>query len=233
MMMKYSPTMSGLISCKSWFVVLLSCCSLLLAGCASPPHSLEEPAPEEEALTSLEIPLVEQALLSREDAYVLQSGDEVDIQVYREPELSGTYRLSSAGEIRHAILGSVTLGGLTRRQAEERLTEQLAEDYLVNPRVIMKVTSALTYQVVIFGEVRKPGVYPLPPDQSITLLQLIAQSGGFTDLASADRVRIVREVDGKQTAIRARVADILAGRKNHADIPLNPGDVVVVPQIIF
>lgn len=166
--------------------------------------------------------------------YVLQPGDEVDLQIYREPELSGLFRVGPSGEIRHSLAGGIPLAGKTVRQAEEEITRLLAENYLVNPRVILKVVSSQSGQIVLLGEVSKPGVYPLPFGESMTLLQAIAVAGGFTELASPDRVRIVRRSrDGTQTTMAVRVSDLLKGRGGQKDIPLEPNDVITVPEVIF
>ncbi len=165
--------------------------------------------------------------------HVLQAGDEVDIQVYREPELSGTFQLKPSGQIRHPLVGSVGLEGKTVKEAEIYFTQCLAKDYLVHPRVIIKMVSTQSSQIVLLGEVAKPGVYPLPFGGGMTLLQAIAGAGGFTELASPDRVRIVRkDEDGKQTTQRVRVSNLLGGGKQK-DIPLEPNDVIMVPEVVF
>ena len=166
--------------------------------------------------------------------YVLQAGDEIDIQVYREPELSGTFRINPSGEIRHSLAGAIPVAGKTVKEAEGYFTKRMAKDYLVNPRVIIKVVSAQSSQIVVLGEVEKPGVYPLPIGDRLTLLQAIADAGGFTELASPDRVNIVRRAsDGRQTTMRVRVSDLLGGKGRQQDIPLEPNDVINVPQVVF
>ena len=68
----------------------------------------------------------------------------------------------------------------------------------------------------------------------MTLLQAIAGAGGFTDLASPDRVRIVRKMpNGRQTTLKIRVSDLLDGRGKQQDVPLEPNDVVMVPEVFF
>lgn len=166
--------------------------------------------------------------------YVLQAGDEIDIQVYREPELSGAFRINPSGEIRHSLAGTIPMADKTVKEAEVFFTKRLAKDYLVNPRVIIKVVSAQSAQIVVLGEVEKPGVYPLPFGDRMTLLQAIADAGGFTELASPDRVRIVRRTaDGRQTTLRVRVSDLLDGKGKQQDIPLEPNDVIMVPEVVF
>ncbi len=207
------------------------------AGCArlrpagTPPPAAAGVDPE--TGTDAQAELVLAAQESWKDGYVLQPGDEIDIQVYQEPELSGTFRLSPAGEIRHPLLGTVPLGGRSVGDAEAGITVRLGEKYLVYPRVVLKVVNAQGSQIVVLGEVKSPGVYPVPIGQKTTLLQAIARAGGFTPLSSLDRVRIVRQANGQSTSLRVRVSEILAGRGAQQDIPLEPNDVIVVPEIIF
>lgn len=166
--------------------------------------------------------------------YVLQVGDEIDIQVYREPELSGTFKINPSGEIRHSLVGSISMANQTVEEAEAVFTKKLAKDYLVNPRVIFKLLSTQSSQIVVLGEVAKPGVYPLPLGGSLTLLQAIAGAGGFTELASPDRIRIVRKLPGGgATTLRVRVSELMRGKNGLTDVPLEPDDVIQVDQIFF
>jgi len=169
--------------------------------------------------------------LEETQGYRLQPGDQVDVQVYREPQLSGTFRVDASGQIRHPLCGSVVAAGLTEQQVEDRLTELLGGKYLINPKVIVSVLSAQSSHVVLLGEVKKPGVHPVPFGESITLLQAIAEAGGFTDLASVDRVTVTRTIDGKETSLRVRISRMISGQE--PDMPLLPNDVIMVPQILF
>lgn len=205
-------------------------------GCATPTGARSEGEAEElvfadaPAEASTDFPAIPAAV----SEYRLQAGDEVDIQVYREPELSGIFKLGSSGDIRHSLVGPVPLAGMTAAEAEADFTARLAKDYLVNPRVIVKLHSLQSSQIVVLGEVKNPGVYPLPFGETMTLLQAIAGAGGFTDLARPDRVRIVRKTpDGRQSTLQIRVSDLLRGQGKQRDVPLEPNDVITVPQVVF
>lgn len=163
--------------------------------------------------------------------YRLQAGDEVNVQVYREPQLSGVFRIDASGKIRHPLCGSLQIGGLAVEDVEAQLTELLGERYLVNPKVVVSILSAQGSHVVILGEVENPGVHPIPFGESLTLLQAVAEAGGFTDLASVNRVTIVRSVDGEERSIRVKVSRMISGQE--PDLPLLPNDVIMVPQVIF
>lgn len=165
------------------------------------------------------------------DTYKLSVGDTISVEVFREAEFSGTFQIESGGVIRHALVGSIPLAGKTVQSAEAHLRDLLDARYLVNPRVTLRVLSSQTAQVVVLGEVKRPGLHDIPFDEPVTLLQVIGSAGGFTDLASVNKVRIVREEDGRQRKIRVRVSRIVAGRD--ADVPVMANDVIMVPQSFF
>jgi protein involved in polysaccharide export with SLBB domain len=165
------------------------------------------------------------------EGYILRAGDQVSIDVFREPDLSGTFRLEASGAIRHPLFGVVEISGYTAAEAEARITDLLSKRYLVNPRVMIRVVSSQSSQVVILGEVKMPGVHAIPFDKPMTLLQAIGQAGGFTDLASINRVLITRSVEGRQKKMRVQVSRIIDGKE--PDTRLEPNDVITVPQTLF
>ncbi len=165
------------------------------------------------------------------EGYILRAGDQVSIDVFREPDLSGTFRLEASGAIRHPLFGVVEISGYTAAEAEARITDLLSKRYLVNPRVMIRVVSSQSSQVVILGEVKAPGVHAIPFDKPMTLLQAIGQAGGFTDLASINRVLITRSVEGRQKKMRVQVSRIIDGKE--PDTRLEPNDVITVPQTLF
>jgi len=176
-------------------------------------------------------PVKKGALEDITKGYVLNAGDQVSLDVFREPDLSGTFLLESSGVIRHPLFGSVEIEGLSLADAETRITKLLADRYLVNPRVMIRVASSQSHRVVMLGEVRKPGVLPMTLDKPMTLMQAVAEAGGFTDLASVNRVRIVRSANGRQKEMRVRVSRIIDGRD--PDVLLEPNDIITVPQSFF
>jgi len=84
--------------------------------------------------------------------------------------------------------------------------------------------------VFVFGQVRHPGAVVMEKD--ITIVEAIALAGGFTRLASENRTRVIRVVDGKMTKIQVKMADIKKGDSSQ-NILLKPEDIVVVPERFF
>jgi polysaccharide export outer membrane protein len=165
--------------------------------------------------------------------YRINPKDDILIEVFGEPEISRIYHVSSDGSINHPLLKKVELVGLTSVEAEEKLRKMLAQDYLVDPRVNLRIKSSLARRVIIFGEVENPGSYEVDHDQPMTLLRIISMAGGFTDLAAVSRVRVLRDIDGEDKTMKIDVADLLKGRLDETDIDLKPGDIITVPETIF
>jgi len=184
---------------------------VLAAGCTTVPY---EPDPDA-------------------NRYRLRHGDVVAVEVYDEADLSRSFEVSDDGTISHPLLGRVPVVGKTAGEVEEELHRLLAADYLVNPRVSVSITSSSDRPIMIFGEVRNPGAYDVPAGRRVTLLQIIARAGGFTDIAAQDKVRIVRLVDGKEQSTRVRVSDLFRGRHGVTDVDLRAGDVITVPETLF
>lgn len=169
-------------------------------------------------------------------AYRIAAGDEVEIEVLGEPDISRTFRVAGDGTIRHPLLGVTPVAGRTAVALEQEFTAVLDRDYLVNPRVYVRLKQSAARRVMVFGEVRKPGVYHLLPNERFTLLSVLARAGGFTEIADINRVRIVREQgdDGEADGgLRVRVSDLLSGRGEDTDVPLRSEDVINVPETLF
>ena len=85
--------------------------------------------------------------------------------------------------------------------------------------------------VIVYGEVKNPGTYPLD-SQAMTGLEALSRAGGLTTLAAPNRTRIIRVENGVEKIVRVRVADIIAGERMK-DLTLQAGDLVVFPESYF
>jgi len=157
-------------------------------------------------------------------AYRIGPRDVLDIAVFKVPELSKTVQVSEAGTINYPLIGEMAAGGKTAREIELELTKKLGAKYLQNPAITVFVKEHNSQRITVEGAVTKPGVIPMAG--GITLLQAIAQSGGFS--LTADKTAVVfRVVDGKRSGGKYDISDIRAGRAE--DPPLQSGDVIIVP----
>ncbi len=164
--------------------------------------------------------------------YVLQPGDLVEVKVFMESSMDRTLRISSDGLVTFPLVGNIKIGGYTIAQAEIQLVDKL-NHYIKNPQVSMLIKEYSTKMVYVLGQVRRPSGISIPPETDMTVLEAIISVGGFTEVANASKVKILRLEDGKQKSIYVDVGAITKQGKKYLDIKLLPGDVVFVPESIF
>lgn len=150
--------------------------------------------------------------------YRLGPGDTVNIRVFDEADLSGEYLLDEEGEFFYAFVGRVGLNGLTLAQAEERLLDTLRGDYLIEPRLSVRVATYRPF--FIKGAISKPGSYPYQP--GLTVSRAITLAGGLTERASDRKIYLVP--DGGLQSDRRRV---------ELDDLVRPGDSLTVEESFF
>jgi polysaccharide export outer membrane protein len=158
----------------------------------------------------------------------LGAGDVVEVRVFQEPEHSGVWRVSPEGTIDYPLCGKVTLAGRTASTAADALNACLAR-YLRRPQVSVNIREYNSKKVFVFGEVQKPGTFPL--DGEMSIIQAITLAGGFTKLAAKNNTNVTRIVGGQERKIRVPVEDIGVGREKN--FLLQPGDIVFVPESFF
>ncbi len=148
--------------------------------------------------------------------YRLAAGDEIEIIVYQEDDLSMKVLLNESGVINYPYLGTIAATGKTVGELEAELTEGLLQDILVQPSVHVSIVSYRNF--FIGGEVKRPGAYSYQP--GLTVKQAISVAGGLTEWASSSKFEILRE--GTR---QARAAD--------EGTLIRPGDTVTVKEGLF
>lgn len=209
--------------------VVLVICAVLFTGCAS--SSVSAPKTVQNKIINQDVTSALRQVRSSQ-TYVLQPGDLVDIQVYMEDSMNRVLRLSGNGTITFPLVGNIKLSGLTLEQAEQKLANRLTA-YIKNPQVSMLVKEYGNKTVYVLGQVSKPAAIEIPPEKSLTVLEAITSVGGFTDIANTSKVRVLRMENGKQKTIDVDVTQITKQGNKSMDIPLQPGDVIFVPQSMF
>lgn len=164
--------------------------------------------------------------------YLLQPGDLVDIQVYKEEDMSRTLRISTQGYIAFPLVGSIKISDLNISEAANKIEEKL-KSYLKNPSVSLLIKEYANKTLYVLGQVKKPSSIAIPPEKTMTVLEAITSAGGFTDIAAISKVKILRMENGQQRSIEVDISQITKEGNKKLDIPLKPGDVVFVPQSLF
>lgn len=159
------------------------------------------------------------------ESYQLGVEDELQISVWREPDLSiPSVVVRPDGMITIPLLNDINVVGLTTRALQNLLTDKL-KAFVNDPQVTVIVRSIRSRRVYLMGEVGHPGTYPLNGKK--TVLQLLAEAGGIGPFAKPDSTYVLRQVNGKKERIAIHYRKAIVG--NSPDPELLPGDIVVVP----
>lgn len=164
---------------------------------------------------------------SKNERTSVNTGDKLSIQVYQEPDLSGSFTVDFSGEINYPLLGQIYAQGLSLDELKAFLTERLAAEYLVNPQVKVEFEESPNKSVSVLGQVIKPGNYIYTPN--LSLIKLVSQVGGFAPTALTNDIKIVRAAsDGSKTTIQVDMDKII--KEASQDFILEPGDIVYVEK---
>jgi polysaccharide biosynthesis/export protein len=158
-------------------------------------------------------------------SYVIGPEDVLQITVWKEPQLSGTYPVRPDGMISMVLLNDVKAAGFTPLQLGANLTAGLKK-FVQDPIVTVLVTAVNSQRVFMVGEVGHVGPIQLTP--GMTPLQAIAAAGGLTPYAHSKHIYILRGPQGHQQKIPFDYKAALKG-DNNQNVILQPDDTVVVP----
>jgi polysaccharide biosynthesis/export protein len=160
------------------------------------------------------------------ESYTVGSGDVLHVDVWQEQEVSQIAVVRPDGNISLPLINEVKVSGLTPLQIQDLISQKL-KSFVNDPKVTVTVAEIHSKRAFITGEVTRPGEYSL--NTQITVLQLIAQAGGFTAFAKTERVVVLRMVNGNEQRLKFRYKEVVHGKNVEQNITLQPGDTVVVP----
>lgn len=150
---------------------------------------------------------------------VMRPGDELNLQVFRDKELTGKYLIDSRGYVQIPGLGVIRVAGLSPAEATDRLRQQLIRRGTANPELAVYPL----IRVSVLGEVVKPGLYSVDPGTSI--IQLVTLVGGPTPNADLTHTSVIREGKTVPIDLRSALSGSASGR-----VVLYSNDVLVVPR---
>jgi polysaccharide export outer membrane protein len=190
--------------------------ALLLGACSS---GLEAPA----TVQTPEVPPL----------YQIGAGDSLTIFVWRNAELTTTVVVRPDGRISVPLIEDLYVEGKTPSDLSREIETKLA-DYIQDPLVTVTVggfIGTFPQQVRIVGEATQPKA--IPYRANMTLLDVVIQAGGLTEFADGNRTTLVRVEDGTAKEYRVHLDDLLEDGDISANLPLLPGDILIVPETFF
>lgn len=180
------------------------------------------------ALCSLVSPLGAQSPGAGRSAGIIGKLDTVEIRVFREDEMTTAGQLSADGTITMPLIGAVRMAGLTTDQAAAAITAKLKDGYLVRPQVSVSIEARVRRTVTVLGQAQSPGVFELPVDRQLTVVEAIGMAGGATRIANIKKISLKRRGG---TVQMLNLKDITSGKA--ADPVLRDGDVLSIPESLF
>jgi len=166
------------------------------------------------------------------NAYLIGVDDQVQVSVWRNPELSVTVRPD--GMISVPLVGDVLAGGRTPMSVADAIRGKLGS-FVRDPNVTVIVTELRSHEylsrVRVTGAVTSPR--SLPYRQGMTVLDAVLEAGGPNQFASAERSRLYRQQDDESTVMKVELDAILKKGDLETNYRLQPGDIITVPERLF
>ncbi|NUO73279.1 MAG: sugar ABC transporter substrate-binding protein [Frateuria sp.] len=194
---------------------------LILTGCASTSGTTQPPRLDAQAMAV--------------STYRIGVDDQLQISVWHNPDLSVAVPVRPDGRITVPLIGDVQAGGRAPEEVAATIRDKL-KAYVRDPQVAVILTQLRSHEylsrVRVTGAVRTP--VSLPYRQGMTVLDVVLAAGGVTEFASPDRTELYRHAgEGASQSYSVRLARILERGEMATNYPLQPGDVITVPQRAF
>jgi len=164
--------------------------------------------------------------------YQLQPLDVLQVVIFKEPDLEQQVRVSQDGSINLALIGKVHVNGMTINNATTLITDLYNRDYLVNPQVSLILISYTERRAYVHGQVNRPGPVVIPPEETMTLSQVIGAAGSTTRLAS-DTIRLTRTNENGRKTVREFDFDDILEDPDANDVIVQDGDSIFIPERII
>ena len=159
-------------------------------------------------------------------AYLIQPGDILTISVWKEKDLEADTLVLPDGTLSFPLVGDIRAAGRTVPQVRQAIVTRLAK-YMPSPVVTVAIKQIQGNVIYVIGDVNKPGAFIA--NSYIDVMQALSLAGGMTPFASDNSIKILRRVNGRETAIRFKYGQVEDGEHLAQNIVLQAGDVVVVP----
>ena len=198
---------------------------MLLVGLGASVQAAQEPPPAASGPTAPAASVVG-------DEYIIGPGDSLQVFIWRNAELSATVPVRPDGKISTPLVEDMVAVGKTPSKLARDIEAVLSE-YIRSPQVNVIVTNAVSTfsQVRVLGQVTTPQAVPYR--EGMTVLDAILAVGGLGEFAAGNRGKIVRVAGGKTQEIKVRIGDLVNKGDVSQNVPLKPGDVLVVPESRF
>jgi polysaccharide export outer membrane protein len=165
--------------------------------------------------------------------YRIGAGDTLQVFVWRQPDLTVTVPVRPDGRISTPLVEDLVAVGKTPTELAHEIEYALSQ-YVRSPEVnviVQKFVGTFGDQIRVLGQAAQPK--NVPYRDGLTLLDVMVEVGGLTQFAAGNRSHVVRNEGGKSKEIHVRLNDLVNKGKIRENIPMKPGDVVIIPEAVF
>jgi len=165
--------------------------------------------------------------------YLIGSGDVLNIFVWRNPEVSGSFVVRPDGMITTSLVEDIKVTGKTPTELARSIEEILAT-YLRDPIVTVTVENFVgpfSEQIRVIGEAAQPRA--INYTQHMTLLDVMIQVGGLTEFADGNDAVLIRIENGQQKQYQVMINELLKDGEISANVDMLPGDIIIIPEAWF
>ena len=211
-------------------VVAMACVALLAGGGLTACSWGEDPPNTITAAEAATLPIS-----ALHDEYIIGSGDALSVFVYRNPDLSeGGVAVRPDGRISVPLIEDIIAAGKSPTQLAREIEDRLKK-FIQDPNVTVIVRGFIgppDRQVRVIGEASDP--IAIPFRDNMTLLDVMIATKGLTKYAAGNRALIVRtDKSGQRLTIRVRLSDLVKDGDITQNVPMMPGDTLIIPQSWF
>jgi polysaccharide export outer membrane protein len=211
---------------QSRTALALGAAALALTGCASGGSPTGNRLPAASFVTSDQ---------DVSEEYIIGALDELTIFVWRNPELGAKVQVRPDGRITTPLISDMTAVGKTPSQLADDI-KGILNQYIEEPLVsvmVDKFQGTFSQQIRIVGATEKPA--SLPFRANMTLLDAMIEVGGLSEFAAGDKARLVRQdrATGRQKEYDLKISRLIKRGDTSANVKLEPGDVIIIPESMF
>ncbi|MEW6990596.1 XrtA/PEP-CTERM system exopolysaccharide export protein [Colwelliaceae bacterium 6441] len=165
--------------------------------------------------------------------YLIGAGDVLNIFVWREAEVSGSFVVRPDGMITTSLVEDIPVAGKTPTELARKI-EEILSTYLKDPVVTVTVNNfvgPISEQIRVIGEAAQP--QSINYTQNMTLLDVMIKVGGLTEFADGNDATLVRIENGEQKQYNIYINDLIKNGEINANVDMLPGDIIVIPETWF
>jgi polysaccharide biosynthesis/export protein len=215
------------VSAKSWAALAATVSAVALTGCGGGARIGRSLPPAEFVANGNDTQVSEN--------YIIGASDEITVFVWRNQELGANVQVRPDGRITTPLITDMVAAGKTPAQLADDIRAALSQ-YIQEPLVSVMVNrpqGSFSQQIRIVGATARPAA--IPYRANMTLLDAMIAVGGLSELAAGDRARLVRvdRASGQQREYDLRIASLLRRGDVRANVRLEPGDVIIIPESMF